>query len=63
MGEMLRIIDYQYAPLDIEPIKAVFSSGCKEAPSSFLWVLAKVYNYGVIMGKREERARRKRKTA
>lgn len=63
MGEMLRIIDHQYVPRDIEPIKEIFNSGCKQAPSSFLWALAKVYTYGVIMGKREERARRRRQTA
>lgn len=63
MGEMLRIIDHQYVPRDIEPIKEIFNSGCKQAPSSFLWALAKVYTYGVIMGKREERACRRRQTA
>lgn len=63
MGEMLKIIGRQYVPTNIEPIKAVFRRGREEDESSLLWALLKVYTYGVIMGKREERARRKRKTA
>ena len=62
MDEMLRVVDHQYVPTNIEAIKAVFLHGRRD-DRSIVWALATVYNYGVIMGKREERARRNRKTA
>ena len=50
-------------PEVMEKVVEVFMEYFEEAPGLYLKPLAAVYAYGVLMGKQEERARRKRETA
>lgn len=44
-------------------IRAIYELPVKSTKSYFLWVAIGCYTYGVMMGKRAERARRKEKKA
>nr|DAN50191.1 MAG TPA: hypothetical protein [Caudoviricetes sp.] len=65
MDEILRIINKIQVPRKwkIDCITEVYCRKRMADPESYGLALIGVYYYGYIMGKREERARRNRKTA